>query len=90
VQNAKNSPFCALWERLDMMIPEPIAEFDAFVARVQTMADGSPRVVLDMSEDRIDLLTTLAKTRTNSIMLTVLVFDKDEWQEYIELCKDEI
>jgi hypothetical protein len=73
-----------------MNIPEPIAEFDAFVARVQTMADGSPRVVLDMSEDRIDLLTTLAKTRTSSTMLTVLVFDKDEWQEYIELCKDEI
>jgi hypothetical protein len=56
------------------MIPEPIAEFDAFVSRVQTMADGSPRVVLDMSEDRIDLLTTLAKTRTDSMMLTVLVF----------------
>ena len=70
-----------------MPIPEPIAEFDAFVSRVQTMADGSPRVVLDMSEDRIDLLTTLAKTRTNSTMLTVLVFDKEEWQEYIEAIK---
>jgi len=31
-----------------MPIPEPIAEFDAFVSRVQTMADGSPRVVLDI------------------------------------------
>jgi hypothetical protein len=40
-----------------------------------------------MSEDRIDLLTTLAKTRTDSMMLTVLVFDKEQWQEYIDSIK---
>lgn len=66
------------------MTPEPIAQFSAFVAKVQTMADGSPRVVLDMSEDRVDLLTTLAKTRTESVMLEVIVYDAKEWQKLVK------
>ena len=61
---------------------EPIAEFSAFVARVQTMADGSPRITLDVSEDRTDLLTTLANTRRDSVCLSVLVFDAEEWEKY--------
>lgn len=69
------------------MMPEPIAEFSAFVARVQTLADGSPRVILDMSEDRIDLLTTMAKTRTDGTMLAVLVFDAELWHEYLKSIK---
>lgn len=70
-----------------MPAPEPIAQFTAFVSKVQTMADGSPRVLLDMSEDRIDLLTTLARTRTESTMLHVMVFDAEEWQEYLDSTK---
>jgi hypothetical protein len=66
-----------------MPAPEPIAQFSAFVSKVQTMADGSPRVILDMSEDRVDLLTTLARTRTDGTMLQVMVFDAEVWQEYI-------
>lgn len=69
------------------MMPEPIAEFSAFVARVQTLADGSPRIILDMSEDRVDLLTTMAKTRTDGTMLAVLVFDAELWREYVETIK---
>ena len=69
------------------MTPEPIAQFSAFVAKVQTMADGSPRVILDMSEDRIDLLTTMAKTRTDGTMLQFLVFDAELWKEYLETIK---
>ena len=61
---------------------EPIAEFSAFVARVQTMADGSPRITLDVSEDRTDLLTTLANTHRDGILLSVLVFDTEEWEKY--------
>lgn len=64
--------------------PEPIATFHAFVARVQTMADGSPRITLDAGEDRTDLLTILAKTRTDSQMITVLVFDAEAWEKYIQ------
>jgi hypothetical protein len=67
-----------------MTATEPIAEFSAFVARVQTMADGSPRITLDISEDRTDLLTTLANTRRDSVMLSVLVFDAEEWEKYKE------
>ncbi len=67
-----------------VVAPEPIAEFNAFVARVQTLADGSPRVTLDMSEERIDLLTTLARTRTDGQMITVLVFDAELWEKYIK------
>ena len=67
-----------------MGTPEPIATFHAFVARVQTMADGSPRITLDTGEDRTDLLTTLAKTRTDSQLLTVLVFDAEQWEKYIQ------
>lgn len=67
-----------------MTTPEPIAQFSAFVAKVQTMADGSPRVILDMSEDRVDLLTTLAKTRTEGVQLHVMVFDKEQWQQYLD------
>ena len=69
--------------------PEPVAQFSAFVAKVQTMADGSPRVILDMSEDRVDLLTTLAKTRTEGVQLQVLVFDAELWQEYISTIKSD-
>ena len=64
------------------MTPEPIAQFSAFVAKVQTMADGSPRVILDMSEDRIDLLTTMAKTRTDSLEIYVIVYKASEIDEY--------
>lgn len=73
-----------------MVAPEPIAEFQAYVARVQTMADGSPRVTLDMSEDRVDLLTTLARTRTEGEMLTVLVFNADKWKSYTEAVKSKL
>lgn len=66
-----------------MTAPEPIAQFQAFVAKVQTMADGSPRIILDTNEDRVDLLTTLAQTRTNDTMLEVLVFDKVLWDKYL-------
>lgn len=67
-----------------MSAPDPIAQFSAFVSKVQTMADGSPRVILDMSEDRIDLLTTLARTRTDGTMLQVMVFDAEEWENYLQ------
>lgn len=69
---------------MGIVAPEPIAEFNAFVSRVQTLADGSPRVILDMSEERVDLLTTLARTHTDGQMLTVLVFDAEKWQRYTE------
>ena len=62
---------------------DPIAEFDAFVSKVMTLADGSPRVVFDMGEDRTDLLTTLAKTRADDQMLTVLIFDSEQWKQYL-------
>lgn len=75
---------------IKIIAPEPIAEFSAYVARVQTMADGSPRVTLDMSEDRIDLLTTLARTKTESEMLTVLVFNADKWEDYKKTVKSEL
>ena len=73
-----------------IIAPEPIAEFSAYVARVQTMADGSPRVTLDMSEDRVDLLTTLARTKTEGEMLTVLVFNADKWKDYKKAVESEL
>jgi len=66
------------------LAPKPIAEFSAFVASVKTMADGSPRITLDVSEDRTDLLTTLANTRRDSQLITVMVFDAGEWEKYIK------
>lgn len=63
--------------------PQPIAEFPASVAKVQTMADGSPRFVLDAPEGALGLLSTLGKAQADGQYLHVMVFDAEEWQEYV-------
>ena len=64
------------------MTPNPIAEFEAAVSRVQTMADGSPRFTFDSSEAFNRLLSVLAECQAEGTYLHVIVFDSDEWRDY--------
>jgi len=70
-------------EREPMQAPDPVAEFAASVAKVQTMADGSPRFVLDAPEAAIGLLSKLGQAQANGQYLHVIAFDADEWMEYL-------
>jgi hypothetical protein len=47
--------------------------FEAVVSKVQTLADGGVRVVLDLREDSIPQMAMLAQTKVDGIVLEVEV-----------------
>lgn len=63
---------------------KPIADFPAGVARVQTMADGSPRIVLDCPEMVNAYLTTLAECQAQKRYLYVVIYDEKEFKDALK------
>ena len=62
---------------------EPLALFEATVARVQSMADGSPRFTFDAGEEAIPLASILMQAKVDGVYLQVLVYDKKELEKEI-------
>lgn len=48
---------------------ESVICFEAIVAKVQTLADGAVRVVLDLDENSIPQMAMLAQTKVDGIVL---------------------
>ena len=57
---------------------EPLAMFTGSIARVQTMADGSPRFTIDAGEPAIELLSVLAKAQLDGVYLQIMIYDQKE------------
>ena len=66
-----------------MESPDAIAQFTGAVANVKTMADGSPRFTFDAGEDAAALLSVLAECQQSGRYLQIVVFDAEEWAEYV-------
>lgn len=66
------------------MTPKPIAEIDCDKVTVKTMADGSPRFQFDGGEAAIPALSKVAKAWNASGWLHVLIFDGEEWKDYLD------
>jgi len=66
---------------------EPIAMFTGTIARVQSMADGSPRFVIDAGEPALDLLSVLAKAQMSGVYLQFVVYDKEELEKDLKQSK---
>jgi len=60
---------------------EPLCDFPAGIAKVQTMADGSPRIVLDLPESAIEHMTTLAQMQSGERYLYVVIYDAEEFEK---------
>lgn len=67
-----------------METPLPIAEFKACVSKVQTLADGAPRIILDAPESAIGIIGTLAQAQADGNYLHVMIFDAGKWTEYVQ------
>ena len=48
---------------------EPVIQFEAIVAKVQTLADGGVRLTLDLPETAIPQMAMLAQTKVDGIAL---------------------
>ena len=59
---------------------EPLADFPAGVARVQTMADGSPRFVFDAGEHANQYMTLLARCHAEKRYLRLIIYDEGEFK----------
>ena len=62
----------------------PIADFPAGVAKVQTMADGSPRFILDAEESANQYLNILADCQSQKKYLHIVIYDEDQFQTLLE------
>ena len=62
---------------------KPIADFPAGIAKVQTMADGSPRIILDCPEMVNTYLTTLAECQAQKRYLYVVMYDQEEFDQHL-------
>lgn len=58
---------------------EAIADFPGAVARIQTMADGSPRITIDCPETVNKYLSLLAECQANGTYLHIVLYDADEF-----------
>jgi len=56
----------------------PLAMFTGSIARVQTMADGSPRFTIDAGEPAIELLSVLARAQLDGVYLQIMIYDQKE------------
>ncbi len=48
---------------------QPVIEFDFIVARVQSLADGSPRLVLDLQETDLPVAAMLWQAKLDGLIL---------------------
>ena len=64
--------------------PNSLAQFTAAVANVKTMADGAPRFTFDAGENAASLLSVLAECQQSGRYLQIVVFDAEEWAEYVQ------
>lgn len=62
----------------------PIADFPAGVAKVQTMADGSPRFILDAEESANQYLNVLADCQSQKKYLHIVIYDEDQFQTLLD------
>lgn len=62
---------------------EPLALFEATVARVQNMADGSPRFTFDAGEEAIPLASVLMQAKVDGVYLQIVMYDKSKLDEEI-------
>jgi hypothetical protein len=62
----------------------PIADFPAGVAKVQTMADGSPRFILDAEESANKYLSVLGECQAQKRYLHVVIYDEDQFQALLD------
>ena len=63
---------------------KPLCDFPAGIARVQTMADGSPRITLDCEEQVNDYLSILANCQAQKRYLYVVIYDEQEFREALK------
>ena len=66
---------------------KPLADFPAGVAKVQTMADGSPRIVLDCPEQVNEQLSKLAMLQNDKRYLYVVIYDLEEFENALKTGK---
>jgi hypothetical protein len=63
---------------------KPLCDFPAGITKVQTMADGSPRIILDLPESEVRLMTRFAELQVGERYLYIVIYDADEFAEAIE------
>ena len=66
-----------------MVAPTPIAEFDGEIKGIRTMANGDPRFTFEAQESGIEVMSALARAQKEQF-LHVMVFDANEWMEYLQ------
>ena len=57
----------------------PLADFPATIAKVQTLADGSPRLTLDLPETALEQAGNLMQLQSGERYLHVVIYDADEF-----------
>lgn len=62
----------------------PLADFPGAIARVQTMADGSPRITIDCPEPVNRYLSLLAECQAGGRYLHIVIYDDDEFEDEIK------
>lgn len=60
-----------------------LCDFPAGIAKVQTMADGSPRIVLECEESVNEHLSLLAKCHADKRYLHIVIYDEREFKSAI-------
>lgn len=66
---------------LGYKMTEPLALFEATVARVQNMADGSPRFTFDAGEEAIPLASVLMQAKVDGVYLQIMIYDQKELEK---------
>lgn len=66
----------------------PLADFPGAIARVQTMADGSPRITIDSPEPVNKYLSLLAECQASGKYLHIVIYDNDEFENEIHKTGD--
>ena len=59
----------------------PIAMFEVDNAKVNTLADGSPRFTFDGTEKAIPELSKIAQAKADGVYMLVMVYDLTELKE---------
>jgi len=62
----------------------PLADFPAAIAKVQTMQDGSPRVTIDLPETAIEQAGILMRLQQGEQYLHIVIYDADEFSKAIQ------
>ena len=62
---------------------KPLADFPAGISKIQTMSDGSPRIILDLPESEVRLMTRFAELQVGERYLYIVIYDADEFQKVL-------